>query len=153
MTPAGTPVHKLAFIQCVGSRDRRFLPYCSGYCCTASIKEAMLALEHDPKIEVTIFYNDIRTSGKGFEELYLRAQEAGVRFVKALPGRIRPEAGGSLVIAYENLATGRQEHLAVDLAVLAVGLQGGTCHCHLPIRPRSRVSRVFLRSNIRLCTP
>ena len=130
VTPAGAPVHKLAFIQCVGSRDRRFLPYCSGYCCTASIKEAMLALEHDPKIEVTIFYNDIRTSGKGFEELYLRAQEAGVRFVKALPGRIRPEAGGSLLIAYENPATGRQEHLAVDLAVLAVGLQGG--HLSLP---------------------
>ncbi len=125
VTPAGMPVRKLAFIQCVGSRDRRFLPYCSGYCCTASIKEAMLALEHDPKVEVTIFYNDIRTSGKGFEELYLRAQAAGVRFVKALPGRIRPDEQGSPIIAYEDLATGRQEHLAVDLVVLAVGLQGG----------------------------
>jgi len=57
-----------------GLPDRRFLPYCSGYCCTASIKEAMLALEHEPEAEVTIFFNDIRTSGKGFEELYLRAQ-------------------------------------------------------------------------------
>ena len=89
ITPGGQPVRRLAFIQCVGSRDRRFLPYCSGYCCTASIKEAMLALEHEPECEVTIFYNDIRTSGKGFEELYLRAQAAGVRFIKGLPGRIR----------------------------------------------------------------
>ena len=124
VTPDGLPVHKLAFIQCVGSRDRRFLPYCSGYCCTASIKEAMLALEHDPKIEVTIFYNDIRTSGKGFEELYLRAQAAGVRFIKALPGRISPDQESRPVLAYEDLETGRQEHLAVDLVVLAVGLEG-----------------------------
>jgi heterodisulfide reductase subunit A2 len=124
VTPAGLPVRKLAFIQCVGSRDRRFLPYCSGYCCAASIKEAMLALEHDPNIEVTIFYNDIRTSGKGYEELYLRAQAVGVRFIKALPGRILADEQGAPVIAFDDLATGRQERLNVDLAVLAVGLQG-----------------------------
>jgi heterodisulfide reductase subunit A len=124
VTPTGSPVRTLAFIQCVGSRDQRFLPYCSGYCCTASIKEAMLALEHDPEIEVTIFFNDIRTSGKGFEELYLRAQAAGVRFVKALPGRITPNEQGQPVLTYADLGTGRQEHLAVDLVVLAVGLEG-----------------------------
>lgn len=123
ITPAGTPVRRLAFIQCVGSRDQRFLPYCSGYCCTASIKEAMLALEHDAAIEVTIFYNDIRTSGKGFEELYLRAQEAGVRFVKALPGGLEEDAMGHVLIKYDDLRRGRQT-LAVDLVVLAVGLAG-----------------------------
>jgi heterodisulfide reductase subunit A len=95
VTPGGERVKRLAFIQCVGSRDRRFLSYCSGYCCTASIKEAMLALEHEPEAEVTIFYNDIRTSGKGFEELYQRARAAGVRFIKGLPGLllIRPRLG------------------------------------------------------------
>lgn len=123
VTPSGKPVRRLAFIQCVGSRDRRFLPYCSGYCCTASIKEAMLALEHDAAIEVTIFYNDIRTSGKGFEELYLRAQEAGVRFIKALPGRVEADAQGRPVVIYHELGRGRQA-LAVDLVVLAVGLEG-----------------------------
>jgi len=123
VTPTGGPVRRLAFIQCVGSRDRRFLPYCSGYCCTASIKEAMLALEHDANIEVTIFYNDIRTSGKGFEELYLRAQEAGVRFIKALPGRVEEDPAGGVVVRYDDLARGRQA-LAVDLVVLAVGLKG-----------------------------
>jgi heterodisulfide reductase subunit A len=84
----------------------------------------MLALEHDPAVDVTIFYNDIRTSGKGFEELYLRAQAAGIRFVKALPGRITPDARSRAVIAYESLETGRQERLTVDLVVLAVGLEG-----------------------------
>ena len=99
VTPGGRPVHRVAFIQCVGSRDRRFLPYCSGFCCTASIKQAMLALEHEPEAEVSIFYNDIRTSGKGFEELYQRARQAGVRFIKGLPGRLTAgEHGGPVVL-------------------------------------------------------
>jgi heterodisulfide reductase subunit A len=122
VTPGGQPVKRVAFIQCVGSRDRRFLPYCSGYCCTASIKEAMLALEHEPEAEVTIFYNDIRTSGKGFEDLYLRAQAAGVRFIKGLPGQIREDGEGRPVICFEDQERGGRGQLAVDLAVLAVGL-------------------------------
>jgi heterodisulfide reductase subunit A len=122
VTPGGRPVQQVAFIQCVGSRDRRFLPYCSGYCCTASIKEAMLVLEHEPDAEVTIFYNDIRTSGKGFEDLYRRARAAGVRFIKGLPGRIEEADDGRPVICYEDQARGVRERLAVDLAVLAVGL-------------------------------
>ena len=121
-TWAGQPVNRLAFIQCVGSRDQRFLPYCSGYCCTAAIKQAMLALEHEPEAEITIFFNDIRTSGKGFEELYLRAQAAGVRFIKGLPGRIEGGEDDSLVIFYEDQRGGRRGRLSVDLAVLAVGL-------------------------------
>ncbi len=61
-----------------------------------------------------------RTSGKGFEELYLRAQEAGVRFVKALPGRVEEDGQGGVVVHYDDLARGRQT-LAVDLVVLAMG--------------------------------
>lgn len=123
VTPGGEPVKRLAFIQCVGSRDRRFLSYCSGYCCTASIKEAMLALEHEPEAEVTIFYNDIRTSGKGFEELYQRARAAGVRFIKGLPGRIITDGAGRPVICYEDQERGGRSQSAVDMAVLAVGLE------------------------------
>jgi len=123
ITSHGRPVKSLAFIQCVGSRDRRFLPYCSGYCCTASIKEAMIALEHHPDTRVTIFYNDIRTSGKGFEELFRRAQKAGVRFIKGLPGLIREDRAGRAVVCYEDLISRGRKELAVDLAVLAVGLQ------------------------------
>jgi len=122
LTPAGEPVRRLAFIQCVGSRDRHFLPYCSGYCCTAAIKQAMLTLEHEPGAEVTIFFNDIRTSGKGFEELYLRAREAGVRFVRGLPGRIEAGKDDNPVIIYEDQQGGGRNRLAVDLAVLSVGL-------------------------------
>ncbi len=119
--PDGQPVKRLAFIQCAGSRDRRFLPYCSGVCCAASLKQAMVALEHDPDLEITIFFNDIRTSSKGAEELYLRARKAGVRFVKGLPGRVEPDpAGGVAVLAAA--AGGEVLRLTVDLAILAVGL-------------------------------
>ena len=83
----------------------------------------MLALEHEPECEVTIFYNDIRTSGKGFEELYLRAQAAGVRFIKGLPGRIQAGDDGRPVICFEDQERGGRGELAVDMAVLAVGLE------------------------------
>jgi len=122
LTPAGQAVKSVAFIQCVGSRDRHFLPYCSGYCCTAAIKQAMLTLEHEPEAQVTVFFNDIRTSGKGFEDLYLRAREAGVRFIKGLPGRIEAGADEHPVILYEDQQGGGRSRLDVDLAVLSVGL-------------------------------
>jgi heterodisulfide reductase subunit A len=122
VTPDSQPVQRLAFIQCVGSRDQHFLPYCSGYCCTAAIKQAMLTLEHEPNASVTIFFNDIRTSGKGFEELYQRAREAGVHFVRGLPGRIEMGEDGHPVIIYEDQQGGHRNRLAVDLAVLSLGL-------------------------------
>jgi heterodisulfide reductase subunit A len=72
---------------------------------------------------VTIFYNDIRTSGKGFEELYLRAQAAGVRFIKGLPGLIREGEDGGPVFCFEDQERGGRGEMAVDMAVLAVGLE------------------------------
>ena len=153
ITPGGRPVKRLAFIQCVGSRDRRFLPYCSGYCCTASIKEAMLALEHEPDAEVTIFYNDIRTSGKGFEELYLRAQAAGVRFIKGLPGRIRAGDDGRPVICFEDQERGGRGELAVDMAVLAVGLEAQGSRCPSGTWPRPVTGWAFTRSATPSSTP
>jgi heterodisulfide reductase subunit A len=123
-TPEGRTVRSLAFVQCVGSRDRRHQPNCSGYCCTASIKEAMLALEHVPDAEVSIFFNDIRTAGKGFEELYQRAREAGIRFVKGIPAAIHPEEGsGRPCVFYEDMVNGGQCRRAADLVVLAVGMK------------------------------
>ena len=72
---------KVAFLQCVGSRDERIGNlYCSRVCCMYATKEAMLLKEHVPEIDVTIFYMDIRAYGKGFEEFYQRAkQEFGIK--------------------------------------------------------------------------
>ena len=67
---------RLAFIQCVGSRDFRFYPFCSGYCCMHSIKEAIIAHEHEPETTSTIFGMDIRAVGKGFEEYKIRGGQS-----------------------------------------------------------------------------
>jgi len=77
---------KIAWIQCVGSRDMHpgSQPYCSAVCCTYSIKEAIIAKEHQKgELDTTIFYIDMRTLGKDFERYYNRAKEVGVRFVKS----------------------------------------------------------------------
>ena len=123
ITPEGAPARTIAFIQCVGSRNERYNRYCSGYCCTASIKEAILALEHEPYGHVTIFYNDIRTAGKGFEELYQRALDKGVRFIKGIPSKVEEDPYTKQpIIHYYDMKSGKREKLSVDLAVLAVGL-------------------------------
>jgi len=83
----GKPVQKVAWLQCVGSRDvQEDAPFCSSVCCMISIKEAVLAKEKfGPDIETTIFYMDMRTIGKSFEDYKLNAQnENHVRFVRAL---------------------------------------------------------------------
>ena len=123
ITPEGAPARTIAFIQCVGSRNERFNRYCSGYCCTASIKEAILALEHEAYGHITVFYNDIRTAGKGFEELYQRAIEKGVRFIKGIPSRLEEDPYTKQpIIHYYDMNEGKRGKLPVDLAVLAVGL-------------------------------
>ncbi|ROQ92312.1 4Fe-4S binding protein [Desulfosoma caldarium] len=124
ITPSGSRPTSVAFIQCAGSRNHRFLPYCSVTCCTASIKEAMLVLEHEPNAHVTIFFNDIRTAGKSFESLLVRARERGVRFVKALPDRVeRTQAHGPLTVHYRTALDPESQTLEADLVVLALGVQ------------------------------
>ena len=67
---------RIAFLQCVGSRDISVgNPYCSGVCCMYAIKEGIVALEHEPDLEISIFHMDIRTQGKGFEEFYERGKQ------------------------------------------------------------------------------
>jgi heterodisulfide reductase subunit A len=80
----GEVVKKIAFIQCVGSRDRSIgNPYCSSVCCMFAIKEAVIAQEHNPGLKATIFFMDMRAFGKEFDEYYTRAEkEHGIRFIK-----------------------------------------------------------------------
>jgi len=122
--PDGKPYKRVAFIQCVGSRDRSCHEYCSMYCCIASIKEARLVMEHAEGADIHVFYNDLRASGKGFEELYVRSQAEGMRFVKGLPAEVR-ETPGSLdpIVVYEDVESGTQKELEVDLVVLALALE------------------------------
>ncbi len=114
------PRHIL-FIQCVGSRDMPLnRGYCSCVCCMAAIKNALLIREKSPETEVTICYMDIRAYGKGYEEYYQRAIDAGVRFLRGMPGRITENREG-MTLVVENTEKGEVLTLHPDLVVLSVG--------------------------------
>jgi heterodisulfide reductase subunit A len=115
----------IAFIQCVCSRDVRTNPNCSAFCCTASVKQAILAKEHIPDVKCTVFYMDLRAYGKGYQEFYDRARgEFGVEFVRGRPAKIEEVPGTrNLVITYEDTYSGRLSKKEVEMVVLAVGVK------------------------------
>ena len=111
----------IAFIQCVGSRDLRNKAYCSSVCCMHATKEAMLAFEHHPGTESTIFYMDMRAVGKRFQEYIARAKkEYNVTYVRGRPGRIEvnPE-NDNPIIWYEETTSGEVKSFEAELVVLA----------------------------------
>jgi len=121
----GKHPRKLAWIQCVGSRDRRKgMPHCSSVCCMASIKEAVIAREHDANIEPTVFYMDIRAYGKDFDKYYEHAKnDGGVRFIRSMVSRVVEDPlTNDLEITYLD----EQNRLVTetfDMVVLAVGIK------------------------------
>lgn len=120
----GKHPRKIAFIQCVGSRDSSCgNEYCSSVCCMYATKEAIIAKEHDNAIEPTIFYMDIRAYGKNFETYYERAKsESDVRYVKCMVSRVREDfQTKNLLITYID-ETGNVVEEEFELVVLSVGL-------------------------------
>ena len=121
----GAHPRRIAWIQCVASRDRRKgMPHCSSVCCMASIKEAVIAKEHDSSIEPTIFFMDIRAYGKDFDKYYERAKkEGGVRFIRSMISRIVEDpVTRNLDLTY----LGDDDRLITetyDMVVLAVGIK------------------------------
>ncbi len=112
---------KIAFIQCVGSRDHE-RDYCSSVCCMYSVKEAVIFKEHHPDAEPTLFYMDIRAHGKDFDAYVERAkQEYGVRFVRSRVSRIAEQPKTKdLMIAFVD-SGGKVKEEGFDLVVLSVG--------------------------------
>ncbi|MGK2907519.1 MAG: FAD-dependent oxidoreductase [Desulfuromonadales bacterium] len=120
-----THPHKIAWIQCVGSRQ--VIPggnsYCSAICCTYTQKQVILAKDHDNGLDATIFHNDIRSHGKDFERFYQRAEKLDdVRFIRSYVsvGREIPESK-NVTIRYSTLDEGVKEE-EFDLVVLSIGL-------------------------------
>jgi heterodisulfide reductase subunit A len=121
----GVP-ERIAFIQCVGSRNNagdKGNPYCSNICCMNTVKDTLLLRDHYPDCACTVFYMDIRAFGKGFEDLYMRSREEGVKYIRGLPGEIRedPETK-SLTLTAENTLTGEVAEQEFDMVVLSVGV-------------------------------
>ena len=111
---------RLAFIQCVGSRDFRFYPFCSGYCCMHSIKEAIIANEHEPETESTIFGMDIRAVGKGFEEYKIRGgNTSGITYVRGRVAEIREDPEHNPVVIYEDTRERKVNSQDFDMVILA----------------------------------
>jgi heterodisulfide reductase subunit A len=132
---------RIAFVQCVGSRDETN-EWCSSVCCMYSLKEAIIAKEHEHEVACTLFYMDIRAHGKGFDAYYERAKEMGVRFVRCRPSRIDELPSRSLRVGFvpedgdgamapdsgsaapgAEAAPGAYRTEDFDLVVLASGLQ------------------------------
>lgn len=110
---------RLAFIQCVGSRDGRRSIHCSGFCCMHSIKEAIIAREHDDEVEAWIFGMDIRAVGKGFEEYRIKAENMGIKFVRSRVAEITKSKNGLPLVWYEDTVARRVYSKEFDIVVLA----------------------------------
>ncbi len=118
----GKHPRRIAFIQCVGSRDQQH-EYCSSVCCTYANKQAMLTIDHEPDCKPTIFLMDMRAQGKGFDAFYQRAIGKGVQFVRSRPSSIKEDPLTSdLLISWED-ETGRLHESRFDMVVLSAGLE------------------------------
>lgn len=115
---------RIAFIQCVGSRNPKYgRTYCSNICCMNTVKDTLLLADHYPDVKNTVFYQDIRAFGKGFEDMFQRSKEAGTRYIRGLPGDIEEDsATKNLILTVENTTTGKVERFEFDMVVLSVGV-------------------------------
>ena len=127
---------RIAWIQCVGSRDSHLgNDYCSGVCCMSATKQAMITREHDGRIDTSIFFVDMRAHGKGFDRFYERSRsENGVRYVRSLISRVVPNPeDDTLSLSYATSNHHLQEE-TVDMVVLSVGLCPNTSTTQLAQR-------------------
>ena len=130
---------RIGFVQCVGSRTispdgdlSRGRPYCSNICCMNTIKDSLLLKDHYPESDISVFYMDIRAFGKGFEDLYRRSKEAGVKYIRGLPGEVLEDAGtGNLELTVDNTTHGRVEQYDLDMLVLSIGFVPSEGQAHL----------------------
>ena len=124
----GKHPHTIVFVQCVGSREsgdssKCGKQYCSKICCMYTAKHAMLTREKYPDTDVYVFYIDVRTPGKSFDEFYRRAVEQyGVHYIKGMVGKVVPE-GGKLKVQASDLLGDEQLHIDADMVVLAAAIE------------------------------
>lgn len=123
----GKEPESIAYVQCAGSRDKTLgVEYCSRVCCMYAIKQAMLLSGALPLADITIYYMDIRTFGKGYEQFYQNARAMGIEFVKGKVARIMEDEEHNPIVRLELIDEGshvvERQH---DLVVLSVGMLPG----------------------------
>ena len=122
----GKAPKNIVFVQCVGSRcsDERGKSYCSKICCMYTAKHAMLIRDKYPDTNVTVFYIDVRTPGKNFDEFYRRAvEDYGVNYVKGQVGKVIPQPDGTLMVQASDLLENKQILMEADMVVLAAAIE------------------------------
>jgi len=117
----GRTPKRVAFIQCVGSREEA-RPWCSSVCCMYSTKHALIAMEHTPGLQCTVFFIDLRAFGKGFDAYYNRAREAGVRYIRCRPSSIKEVPGTRDLRVKYHPAAEKPTTEVFDVVVLSCGL-------------------------------
>jgi heterodisulfide reductase subunit A len=111
---------KVAYLQCVGSRDLNYCKHCSSVCCMYAIKDAMLAREHDAEANSYIFHTDFRNVGKWFQEYEIKGRELyGINYVRGRVGEVQEDQDGNPVVWYEDTRKREVKSLGVDLVVLS----------------------------------
>lgn len=116
----GTLAHRVAYVQCAGSRDLNYCDYCSSVCCMYAIKDAMLGREHDPDSTSYIFHTDLRNVGKWFQRYQIRGEdEYGIRFIRGRIAEITEGPNDNPVVWYEDTRAREVSNLEVELVVLA----------------------------------
>ena len=129
----GKEIGSIAFVQCAGSRDENYLPFCSYVCCLASLKHANYVREQYPEAKIYIFYIDIRALGK-YEEFYTKiANDEKVFLIKGKVAEIveDPETG-TLTVTAEDQLSGKLTKETVDMVVLATGMVPSTAQDKVP---------------------
>ena len=120
----------IVFIQCVGSRDCAMgRPYCSGFCCMYTAKQAIMTKDHLPDTDAYVFYMDVRAPGKMYDEFTRRAQEEyGVQYIRgrvsAIQPTVRPDGSVGYIVRGADTLLGEQVEIDADMVVLAVGVEG-----------------------------
>jgi len=129
----GKAIERIAFVQCAGSRDENYLPFCSSVCCLASLKHATYVRKQYPEATVFIFYIDIRALGK-YEDFYASvAEDEKVVFIKGKVAEIVEQPGtGALTVTAEDQLSGKLTKETVDMVVLATGMAPSTAESKVP---------------------
>jgi quinone-modifying oxidoreductase subunit QmoA len=130
----GKEVENIIFAQCAGSRDENHLPYCSGVCCLASLKQATYVREQYPDSKATIFYIDLRALGR-FEEFLTRVEsDENVSLIKGKVARVKEDpATKDPVVEVEDTLSGKKIKARADLVVLATGIVPNTLGGKIPV--------------------
>ncbi|EFL49345.1 4Fe-4S ferredoxin iron-sulfur binding domain protein [Solidesulfovibrio fructosivorans JJ]] len=143
----------VVFIQCVGSRDKSLdRPYCSGFCCMYTAKQAILTKDHIPDSQSYVFYMDIRSPGKMYDEFTRRAmEEYGARYIRGRVAMVYPKDGKMIVRGADTLA-GTQVEVEADLVVLAAGAEAAKGAPQLAEKLRISYDKYgfFMESHVKL---